>query len=211
MNAATLDPDSLLEAGKMIRSARGKRPVRDVAAQAGVSERRYRDIERGYVTTRDGARQPVRADVNEYASIATAVGLDVNDLLDTLGVAHTQGPPMTSTTMFGTYLYQRRQSVLGGLSLRDIADGAGISYATLHTYEAGRSLPTEASLPKVAKAYRMKIADLRGVYTAALQARVEMTLPPKYGELSKESYRALLAHADFLLSLQREHQAERDR
>lgn len=117
---------------------------------------------------------------------------------------------MSTPTMFGTYLYRRRHTALSGLSLRDIADGSGISYATLHTYEAGRSLPTEQSLPKVAKAYRMKIADLREVYNAALQAQVELTLPPKYGELSKESYRALLAHADFLLSLQREHQAQQD-
>lgn len=202
----TLDPEQVLEAGRTIRSARGKRTARDVASQAGVSERRYRDLERGYTTTRDGARRPVRADVNEYTSIASALGLDPNDLLDTLGVDHTPGTAMPNVTTFGTYLHQRRTTTLNGLSLRDVAAGSGLSHVTLHMYESSRSLPSEESLPKVAKAYRVKLADLRDVYQAALQSRVELTLPQKYGELSRESYRALLAHADLLLSLQKRDQ-----
>lgn len=199
-----MNPDLLIQAGRMLKTARGRRTTRDVAGQSGVPETRIRDMERGYRSTRDGYRKPVQASVNDYRNVALAVGVDEHELLDLLGIDTPKtGPTMTAhTDTFGGYLRRRRTQELGGISLRDIADGSGLSYAMLGQYETNRALPTEKNLPKIAKAYRIPLTDLRALWDNALRTNVELTLPAKYGTLSAEAFRALLAHADVLLSLQ---------
>jgi transcriptional regulator with XRE-family HTH domain len=200
-----LNPDLLIQAGRTLKTARGRRTTRDVASQAGVPEKRLRDMERGYTTTRDGYRKPVQASVNDYRNVALAVGVDEHELLTQLGIDTPQtGPTMTVHTpdTFGGYLKHRRTKELSGISLRAIADGSGLSYAMLGQYENNRSLPSEKNLPKVAKAYRIRVEDLRALWDNALRTNVELVLPAKFGTLTPESFRALLAHADVLLSLQ---------
>lgn len=199
-----MDPERLADAGRTIRSCRGKRRARDVASSAGMSERRYLDIERGYITTRDGYRKPVQASANEYNRIALALDMDPTQLAETLGIEQTGNTQMTTQqhTSLGDFLYRRRMTALNGLSLRDVAAGSGLAHTTLYHYEAGRSLPSKKNVATVAKAYGMKPRDLRALIDAELANRVELALPEKFQALTPESYRALLAHADLLLSLQ---------
>ena len=62
--------------GATLRRARGVRPVRDVAAAAGVAEETVRKIERGAVPT------PALFTV---AAIAQVLGLALDDLVDEAG------------------------------------------------------------------------------------------------------------------------------
>ena len=47
-----------------------------------------------------------------------------------------------------------------GLSVRQLADEAGVGFSTVHRIEVGRMSPTIALLEKLAKALRIDVRDL---------------------------------------------------
>lgn len=71
--------------GEAIKQARGGRSVRAMAVRAGMSEGRWRQLEKGYQQVGQGQKIPARPRVNTVMAMARAVGMDVTEALHLAG------------------------------------------------------------------------------------------------------------------------------
>ncbi|WP_280245135.1 MULTISPECIES: helix-turn-helix domain-containing protein [Nocardia] len=72
--------------GQRLQQAREAAPMRkrEAAKRAGISEARWRQLERGFESVR-GIEVDVRTTPETVARVASAVGLDINEMLELAG------------------------------------------------------------------------------------------------------------------------------
>lgn len=80
--------------GTAIKTARGTRSTRSVAAAAGISEGRWRQLEAGTLSAGRGHQVPARPKPATAAAMANAVGLDVATALRLAGFDPAEHPEL---------------------------------------------------------------------------------------------------------------------
>lgn len=88
------ETDQQWPAGAAIQQARGTLSIRAAAQRAGISEARWRHIERGYQIASGRQRLPVNPRPENVVAVARAVGLDPAELFRLMG--RDDYPPLMS-------------------------------------------------------------------------------------------------------------------
>ena len=199
----TQDQEALAAAGAMLKAARGRRQLSRTAQQIGVSETKYEAMERGHYPN----SRPVKATLKEYTAAARVLGVNLDALLNTLHIEHTEDvetAPAADAYALGKLLRAAREKL--GVSQRGLTErymrSDGLSYSMLSKYETGDALPSLGTVPVLSRMYGLPEPAIMDALVATQHGRVDLRLPQKYSRLTPEALAALYAHADLLLSLQ---------
>lgn len=134
--------DEQWEAGARIQRARGTMSIREAARRAGISEARWRHIEKGYQPI-GGHQVPVNPRTENVVAIAKAVGMDPAELFRIMGrddyreMVDVEVPGEGGETIVVTFVVKGRLSPEERRRVEAAARGAGEAVMAMESEELG--------------------------------------------------------------------------